>query len=61
MIMYKQFRLKNGKLYPLFVLADEETPVGVWLAAKEGPRNEKGKIQSKMDNRLYAPRSNDVF
>ena len=55
MIMYKQFRQKNGKLYPLFVLADEETPVGVWLTAKEGPRNEKGKVKSKLGGLAYRP------
>lgn len=36
MITYKLFREKNGKLYPLYVNAKEETPVGEWLKSKPG-------------------------
>ena len=33
---YKLFRIKNGKLYPLYVFANEEVPMGVRLDAKAG-------------------------
>ena len=33
---YKLFRVKNGKLYPLYVNAKEETPVGEWIKSKPG-------------------------
>lgn len=55
MEMYKQFRLKNGKLYPLFVYANEETPMNMWLEAKEGPRNDKGKVKSRLGALAYRP------
>ena len=35
---YKLFRIKNGKLYPLYVNAKEETPVGEWIKSKPGER-----------------------
>lgn len=28
---YKLFRMKDGKLYPLYVLANKETPIGKWI------------------------------
>jgi len=31
MITYKLFRIKNGKLYPLYVEADREMEIGIWL------------------------------
>lgn len=34
---YKMFRMKNGKLYPLYVLANEEMAMGEWLMAQVGP------------------------
>lgn len=33
-IAYKLLRLKNDKLYPLFINRKEETPIGVWLQAE---------------------------
>ena len=45
---YKLFREKNGKLHPLYILSQEEIPIGEWIEAKEGPRNEKGKVVGKM-------------
>ena len=56
MIAYKQFRMdKSGKLHPLFVFANEEIPVGVWLKAKEGERTEQGKVKSKLGPLAYRP------
>jgi len=31
MIVYKLFRIKNGKLYPLFINRAKEVPLGIWL------------------------------
>jgi hypothetical protein len=33
MKVYKLFRIKNGKLYPLYVEAQKEIPLGKWLKA----------------------------
>ena len=54
-IGYKLFREKNGKLYPLYVLANEETPIGVWLEAQSGPRTKKGKVKSRLGDLAYRP------
>lgn len=45
---FKLFRIKGGKLYPLYILRNEEIPIGVWLEAKEGPRTLDGKVKGKM-------------
>lgn len=55
MIMYKQFRVKSGKLYPLFVNQDVETPMGVWVDAEDGPRTDDGKVKSKLGKLAYRP------
>lgn len=53
---FKLFRIKNGKLYPLYVFADKEIPIGEWLQAEEGPRTEDGKVKAKHLGRLaYRP------
>lgn len=56
MIAYKEFRIdKSGKLHPLFVFANETIPIGVWLRAKEGPKQKNGKVKSKLGNLAYRP------
>ena len=52
---YKLLRRKGGKLYPLYVLADEEIPVGEWLIAEEGPQTESGKVKSKLGELAFRP------
>jgi len=53
---YKLFRLKDNKLYPLYVLANEPIPVGVWLEAKEGIKASDGKhVKSRLGNLSYRP------
>ena len=55
---YKLLRInKNepGKLFPLYVYADEETPIGVWIDAKEGPSTENGKVWSRLGELAYRP------
>lgn len=54
-IAYKLFRIKKGKLYPLYVFANEELPVGIYLEAKEGPRTERGKVKSKLGELAFRP------
>lgn len=55
-IGYKLFRIKNGKLFPLYVLANQETPMGVWLEAESGKLQENGKVKAKLGNGLcYRP------
>ena len=34
MKVYKLLRIKNGKLYPLFINRNVETPIGIWLEAE---------------------------
>ena len=58
MIGYKMFRVsKNypGKLYPLFVLADQETKIGPWLPAQCGERTPDGKVKSRLGPLAFRP------
>ena len=34
---YKLFRLKDGRLYPLYILYNKPIPLGQWLDAEVGP------------------------
>lgn len=60
-IGYKLFRVKKGnpgKLFPLFVLADEPMEMGVWMEAKSGEKIEDGrnvKVKSKLGPLKYRP------
>ena len=58
MIGYKLFRVKKsrpGELFPLYVLADEPVPIGVWVGATEGPRTPEGKVKSKIGPLAFRP------
>ena len=58
MIGYKLFRVKKnrpGELFPLYVLADEPVPIGVWTDAIEGPRTETGKVKSRIGPLAFRP------
>lgn len=46
---FKLMRIKNGKLYPLYVLHTKEVPMNVWLPAESGPLNDRGKVKGKME------------
>lgn len=52
---YKLFRIKNDKLYPLYVSTKEETPLGIWLEAQDGERTKDGKVKSKLGKLSYRP------
>ena len=57
-IAYKLCRVKTsapGKIFPLFVLANEELPIGVWLEAKCGERNNIGKVKSRLGPLAFRP------
>ena len=49
---YKLLRIRDEKLYPLYVNTDEETPIGVWLKAKPGERTKNGKVSEEQSDRL---------
>ena len=57
MIGYKLFRKKkkDNNIYPLYVLANEPTLIGVWLEAKSGERTTKGKVKSRLGELAYRP------
>jgi hypothetical protein len=53
---YKLFRHKDGKLYPLFVNANQEVPIGKWLRAEAGPQGKtEGRVKSKLGDLAYRP------
>jgi len=54
---YKLFRLgKDGKLYPLFVRANEVIPEGEWIEAKMGTLTEDGRIKAERGLKTVAAR-----
>lgn len=58
MIGYKLFRVKRsapGQLFPLYVLADQPVPIGVWLPAEEGLRTRDGKVKSRIGDLTFRP------
>lgn len=54
---YKLFRIDvKGHLFPLYVNANKEIPVGVWLKAEEGELAKDGKhVKSKLGPLSYRP------
>lgn len=46
MKVYKLFRVRNGKLYPLYVEAKREMPVGVWLQAQVGEKADETHVKA---------------
>lgn len=51
--VYKLFRIKEDKLYPLYVLANKEVELGKFLPAKEGVKASSGKVKSKLGELSY--------
>lgn len=47
MITYKLFRLKDEKLYPLYVEADREMETGKWLTAQVGEKVDDTHVKAK--------------
>ena len=53
---YKLFRVKDNKLYPLYVNANKPTPIGKWLDAECGPMTKDGKhVKSRLGSLAYRP------
>lgn len=52
---YKLFRVKNEKLYPLYVSTNKETPLNEWIKAECGEQNDNGKVKSKLGELAYRP------
>ena len=55
---YKMFRVnksKPGKLFPLFVNANDEVLMNTWLDAEVGELTKDGKVKSKIGNLAYRP------
>ena len=49
---YKLLRIKNGKLYPMYVERNKETPVGEWAPAECGERLPNGKVKAPLGRGL---------
>lgn len=47
MITYKLFRVKNNKLYPLYVEADREVELDKWLEAEVGEKIDETHVKAK--------------
>lgn len=54
-IAYKLFKRKGKKLYPLYIHADQEIPIGVHLDAQESEKTLRGKVKSKLGELAYRP------
>lgn len=57
-IAYKLFKVYTkspGKLFPLYVNANEEIPVGKWISAKCGEMTNNGKVKSKLGELCFRP------
>ena len=46
MNVYKLFRIKQNKLYPLYVEAKREMPVGIWLEAQVGEKVDETHVKA---------------
>lgn len=47
MITYKLFKIKNNKLYPLYVEADREVKLGKWLEAEVGEKIDETHVKAR--------------
>lgn len=52
---YKLFKMKGGKLYPLYVNANQPIPMKKWVEAEIGPMDAKGKVKSKLGGLAFRP------
>lgn len=55
MKVYKLFRLKNEKLYPLYINTNKDTPMNILIPAETGELKENGKVKSKLGDLAYRP------
>lgn len=52
---YKLFKIKNGKLFPLYINTNEETVMNVEIPASTGVMKSNGKVKSKLGDLAYRP------
>jgi len=52
---YKLFRTKGGKIYPLYVKANDAIPIGKWIEAEIGEMSPRGKVKSKLGDLAFRP------
>lgn len=55
MIVYKLFRKKNGKLFPLYVEANREISIGEWLKASVGETVDETHVKSRLGRLSLRP------
>ena len=55
MKVYKLFRVKNNKLYPLFVNANTEMKLGKWLSAEVGEKADDTHVKSRLGKLSLRP------
>lgn len=55
MKVYKLFRVKNNKLYPLFVNANTEMKLGKWLRAEVGEKADDTHVKSRLGKLSLRP------
>lgn len=55
MKVYKLFRIKQNKLYPLYVEAKREMPVGIWLEAQVGELADETHVKAKIGKLALRP------
>lgn len=55
MITYKLFRVKNDKLYPLYVDANTEMEIGIPLQAKIGDKADETHVKSRLGSLSLRP------
>ena len=55
MITYKLFKIKNDKLYPLYVEAKREMQVGKWLKAQVGEKADNTHVKSALGSLALRP------
>ena len=52
MITYKLLRIREGRLYPLYVEHDREIDIGVWLKARVGELVDETHVRSRKGQKL---------
>lgn len=55
MKVYKLFKIRKGKLYPLYINTTEETPLNIEIPASTGILKSNGKVKSKLGDLAYRP------
>lgn len=58
---YKLFRVRNGKLFPLYVEADKEIEMGKWLTAESGEKADGTHVKSKLGPLSLRPGWHSTF